>query len=155
MNRFKRFALVALCVVCAFCCAVFSGCSTSYTIVSESFTKEDGIIRYYVSLSMNSGEYEIDFTVCSRDVNGNVIDRVSFQKTVVFGAANFAYVSAVFTTASAVKVNSVILEKMRVVKRDNYAYLNVIPIVCGSVSSAVGALVIILFVLDKKGKLKK
>lgn len=155
MNSFKRFALVALCVVCAFCCAVVSGCSPSYTVVSESFTKEDGIIRYYVALSMKTGEYDLDFTVCSRDLGGNVIDRVSFQKTVAFGEANFAYVSAVFETASAVKVHSVMLEKMKVMERSSYAYSNVIPIVCGSVSSAVGALVIILFVLDKKGKLKK
>lgn len=155
MNKLKRCAIVALCILSLAICAVFGGCSESYTVVSEGHSVENGIIRYYVSVSLNSGEYEVDFTVCSRDRDGKVIDEASFRKTVEVGSNNFIYISAVFESSSPAEVYKVNVEKMKATKRNKSRGVEIIAVVGGSLSAAVITGLVVLFVLDKKGKLKK
>lgn len=155
MNKLKSCALIALCVLSIACCAVFSGCSVSYTVVSKSYKVENGAIRYYISLRLNSGDYDLDYTVCTYDGDDKVIDEESFSKSVEVGPSNIINISVVFESSSLFEVRRVRLERIKIKERSDWGEAEITAVVCGSLSAAVIAGLAVLFILDKKGKFKK
>lgn len=166
MKKIKLFITVALCAFCL--CFAFAGCATDGAYVNGSFGA-DYVQHYSYSNELHvsgsfevelhkAGKYTVEYELCQNDTLGNTIAKIKGSEFITKNAetdktAHTIYIDKYISTTS--NSPAVTIRNVKVTLDSATPYYNAYAIGFGIAGALLLCGLVVIFVLDKLGKLTK